>query len=101
MQAVVRLSPRLWQNASRWAEALGVRFNVSIEDRINGAAAIIGHKPSTRQDIEMGRPLEIDPLVTAVIELADRLDITVPTLKHVSGLLMLQAETLGLYKRIS
>ena len=49
----------------------------------------------------MGRPLEIDPLVMAVIELADRLDIAVPTLKHVSGLLMLQAETLGLYKRIS
>jgi len=80
-------------------EALGVRFNVSIEDRINGAASIIGHKPSTRQDIEMGRPLEIDPLVTAVIELADRLDIAVPTLKHVSSLLMLQAETLGLYQR--
>ena len=80
-------------------EALGVRFNVSIEDRINGAASIIGHKPSTRQDIEMGRPLEIDPLVTAVLELAERLDINTPVLRHISGLLMLQAETLGLYHR--
>lgn len=80
-------------------EALGVRFNVSIEERINGAAAIIGHKPSTRQDIEMGRPLEIDPLVTAVLELAERLEIDTPVLRHVAGLLMLQAETLGLYKR--
>ena len=95
------LVARIMAECQQVGEALGVRFNVSIEDRINGAAAIIGHKPSTRQDIEMGRPLEIDPLVTAVIELADRLDITVPTLKHVSGLLMLQAETLGLYKRIS
>jgi 2-dehydropantoate 2-reductase len=78
-------------------EAIGVRFNVSIEDRIEGAARIIGHKPSTRQDIEVGRPLEIDPLVTAVLELAERLKIPVPTLSHVTGLLKLQARTLGLY----
>ena len=78
-------------------EAVGVRFNVSIEDRIAGAARIIGHKPSTRQDIEAGRPLEIDPLVSAVLELADRLKIQAPTLAHVTGLLKLQARTLGLY----
>lgn len=78
-------------------EAVGVRFNVSIEDRIAGAARITGHKPSTRQDIEAGRPLEIDPLVSAVLELADRLEIQAPTLAHVTGLLKLQARTLGLY----
>jgi 2-dehydropantoate 2-reductase len=80
-------------------EAIGVRFNVSIEDRIDGAARIIGHKPSTRQDIEAGRPLEIDPLVTAVLELADRLGIKAPTLAHITALLKLQARTLGLYGR--
>ena len=80
-------------------EAIGVRFNVSIEDRIDGAARIIGHKPSTRQDIESGRPLEIDPLVTAVLELADRLGIKAPTLAHITALLKLQARTLGLYGR--
>ena len=78
-------------------EAIGVRFNVSIEDRIEGAARIVGHKPSTRQDIEAARPLEIDPLVTAVLELAERLEIPAPTLSHVTGLLKLQARTLGLY----
>ena len=80
-------------------EAVGVRFSVPIEKRIDGAAAIIGHKPSTRQDIEAGRPLEIDPLVTAVLELAAGLGIETPTLAHVSALLKLQAETLGLYQR--
>jgi len=78
-------------------ERIGVRFNVSIEDRIEGAARIIGHKPSTRQDIEAGRPLEIDPLVTAVLELADRLDCQAPVLRHITALLTLQARTLGLY----
>jgi 2-dehydropantoate 2-reductase len=80
-------------------EALGIRFNVSIDDRIKGAASIIGHKPSTRQDIELGRPLEIDPLVSAVLELAVGLGIETPSLRHVTALLKLQAETLGLYDR--
>ncbi|MDA9672570.1 2-dehydropantoate 2-reductase, partial [Alphaproteobacteria bacterium] len=80
-------------------EALGIRFNVSIDDRIKGAASIIGHKPSTRQDIELGRPLEIDPLVSAVLELSVGLGIETPSLRHVTALLMLQAEILGLYDR--
>ena len=80
-------------------EAIGVRFSVPIEKRIDGAAAIVGHKPSTRQDIEAGRPLEIDPLATAVLELAEVLGIETPALAHVTALLKLQAETLGLYSR--
>ena len=80
-------------------DAIGVRFSVPIEKRINGAASIVGHKPSTRQDIEAGRPLEIDPLVTAVMELAGGLGIETPALAHVTALLKLQAETLGLYSR--
>ena len=78
-------------------EAAGARFGVSIYKRIAGATAIVGHKPSTRQDIEAGRPLEIDPILTAVIELADRLEIEAPALSRVTALLKLQAATLGLY----
>ena len=79
-------------------EALGVRFSVSIEDRIEGAARIIGHKPSTRQDIEAGRPPEIDPLMTSVLELADGLSIQTPALRQVTSLLRLQASILGLHQ---
>ena len=78
-------------------EAAGARFGVSIDKRIAGATAIVGHKASTRQDIEAGRPLEIDPILTAVIELADRLEIEAPALSRVTALLKLQAATLGLY----
>jgi 2-dehydropantoate 2-reductase len=78
-------------------EAVGARFNVSIDKRIKGATSIIGHKPSTRQDIEAGRSLEIDPLVTVVLELAEHLGIQAPALQHVSSLLKLQAITMGLY----
>ena len=94
-RALVR---QIMEECQSVGEALGARFAVSIEDRIEGAAKIIGHKPSTRQDIEAGRPLEIDPLMTAVLELADSLSISTPALREVTSLLKLQASTLGLYK---
>ena len=51
--------------------ALGAKFNVSVERRIQGAADIVGHKPSTRQDVELGRPMELDALVGSVLELPE------------------------------
>ena len=45
----------------------------------------------------MGRPLEIDPLITVLTELAQHLNIETPNLTSVSSLLKLQARTLGLY----
>lgn len=89
----------MMQECQMVGEALGIRFHISIEDRIEGAASIIGHKPSTRQDIEAMRPLEIDPLVSVMLELASRLHLDIPIIGHVTALLKLQAETLGLYRR--
>ena len=80
-------------------QALGIKFNVSIEDRINGATSIIGHKPSTRQDIEMKRPLEIDPIMSAIIEIGQKLNIPTPMLKNINAILKLKADYLGLYQR--
>jgi 2-dehydropantoate 2-reductase len=93
-----KLVAEIMNECKQVGEALSIRFAVSIEDRINGAGKIIGHKPSTRQDIEMGRPLEIDPLVTALIEIANQLKIDTPRLLGITALLKLQARTLGLYK---
>jgi 2-dehydropantoate 2-reductase len=94
-----QLATDIMQEVQAIGEAAGARFGVSIDKRIAGATAIVGHKPSTRQDIEAGRPLEIDPILSAVLELADRLEIDAPALAHITGLLKLQAETLGLYAR--
>ena len=80
-------------------EAVGVHFGVSIDKRIDGASSIIGHKPSTRQDIEMKRPLEIDPIMSAIIEIGNKLNISTPMLKHINSILKLKANYLGLYKR--
>ena len=89
----------MMEECQKVGEAIGVNFNVSIENRINGAASIKGHKPSTRQDVEMRRPLEIDPIMSAIIEIGNKLEIEISTLKHINAILKLKADYLNLYKR--
>jgi 2-dehydropantoate 2-reductase len=57
--------------AAAVAEALGVKFPVGIEKRIDGAGEVGAHKTSMLQDLERGRPMEIDALLGAVVELAE------------------------------
>lgn len=80
-------------------EAVGARFAVGIDQRIKGGTDIVGHKPSTRHDVELGRPMEIDPLVSSVLELARRLNIDTPTLDTVAALVRMQGQVLHLYQR--
>ena len=93
------LIKQMMEECQKVGEAVGVHFGVSIEKRIDGASSIIGHKPSTRQDIEMKRPLEIDPIMSAIIEIGNRLKIPTPMLKHINSILKLKADYLGLYNR--
>ena len=51
------------------ASELGVKFPIDVDKRIAGAAAVGAHKTSMLQDLELGRPMEIDALVTGVQEL--------------------------------
>ena len=51
------------------ADKLGVEFRVDVERRIEGARKVGAHKTSMLQDLERGRPMEIDPLVTVVQEM--------------------------------
>ena len=93
------LIKQMMEECQKVGEAVGVNFGVSIDKRIDGASSIIGHKPSTRQDIEMKRPLEIDPIMSAIIEIGNKLNIATPMLKHINSILKLKANYLGLYKR--
>ena len=51
------------------AEALGVEIRDHVDKRIDGAAEVGVHKTSMLQDLERGRPMEIDALLGAVVEL--------------------------------
>jgi len=62
------------------AGKLGVAFKISIEQRIAGAEAVGAHKTSMLQDVEHGRPIELDALVGSVVELARITSTPVPTI---------------------
>ena len=79
-------------------EAVGAKFFIDLEARIDGATKLKGHKPSTRQDIELGRPMEIDALTSTVLELARKLKINTPILDTLATLLRVQGASLGLYQ---
>lgn len=65
------------------ARRLGIEMPVSIDQRIRGAARVGDHKTSMLQDLEAGRPLEIDAITGSVVELAGRLGIPVPHLETI------------------
>ncbi|BCX17540.1 MAG: 2-dehydropantoate 2-reductase [Geminicoccaceae bacterium] len=79
------------------AEKLGVRFAIDVDKRIEGAAAVGAHKTSMLQDLERGRPMEIDALVTAVLELAKLVEVATPTIATVHALVTLEARVAGCY----
>ncbi|WP_233866474.1 2-dehydropantoate 2-reductase [Paraburkholderia adhaesiva] len=68
------------------AEQFGVHFRVDVERRINGAGAVGAHKTSTLVDLENGRPMEIDPLLTVVQEMGRLVGEPTPTIDVVLAL---------------
>jgi len=68
------------------AETLGVTFPVDIEERIDMTAKAGPHRTSMLQDVEAGRPTELEALLGVVIELAEMTGIATPSLKLVYDL---------------
>ncbi len=69
------------------AEALGIELPVSLERRLEAGIAVGDHKTSMLQDLEAGKPLELDCMTGAVIELADALGVPVPATRVLHGLI--------------
>lgn len=65
------------------AQRLGIELPISIDQRIAGAARVGAHKTSMLQDVEAGRPMELEAVVGAVIELGGRLGIEMPATRAV------------------
>jgi 2-dehydropantoate 2-reductase len=62
---------------------LGLDLGISIEQRIAGAEKVGHHKTSMLQDVEAGRPMELESVMGAVVELGGKLGIPVPHTKAV------------------
>ena len=74
-------------------DRLGVHFRVDVDRRIDGAKSVGAHKTSMLQDLEHGRPMEIDPLVTVVQELGRRTGVPTPTIDIVLALIQQREAT--------
>jgi len=77
------------------AASLGVQFKVDVETRIGWGGDVGAHKTSMLQDLERGRPMEIDALVAAVAELGRLVGVPTPTLDVVLALVRLRARLAG------
>jgi 2-dehydropantoate 2-reductase len=91
-----RLVAEMMEETLEIAHALGAHPSVSIERRLEGAERVGEHKPSTLQDLEAGKPLELAALIDAVVELADLTEIDAPCLRAVAAASGLLAESLEL-----
>jgi 2-dehydropantoate 2-reductase len=78
--------------------ALGLNIPEEMMDRrLNAAGSVVGHKISMLQDLERGRPLEIDALVTAVQEMGRLVKVATPTIDTVLALVQERGRQAGLY----
>ena len=71
------------QEASLIMNKLNIPLNISIDQRIEGAAKVGAHKTSMLQDYEKGKELELDALIVTVKEIGDLLSIKTPTIDNI------------------
>ena len=82
---VSRAVREIMAEATAVAAKANVEIPISIDQRMAGAAKVGAHKTSMLQDYEAGRPMELDAIVGAVVELGDRLGVPVPATRTVYG----------------
>ncbi len=89
------LAARMMAEAEAIAKKLGITFRVSIERRIAGAEKVGAHKTSMLQDVEHGRPIELEALVGSVVELGTLTQTPTPSISAVYACASLLAKTLN------
>jgi 2-dehydropantoate 2-reductase len=80
---MLELIEAMFAECAAVAERLGVEFPVSLERRLEAGIAVGDHKTSMLQDLEAGKPLELDCMTGAIVELGDLLGIAVPHTRSV------------------
>jgi ketopantoate reductase len=89
-----RLAATMMREAQDIAKTLGITFRHTIEKRIAGAEQVGAHKTSMLQDVELGRSLEIEALVGAVLELAQITETPAPSIEAVYACVKLLNKTM-------
>ncbi|BBX66322.1 2-dehydropantoate 2-reductase [Mycobacterium saskatchewanense] len=90
-----RVVTQLMEETLDIAARLGSTPDISIEKRLRGAEKVGHHKTSMLQDLEAGKELELDAIVSAVVELADLTGAVASTLRTIHAATALLAHTSG------
>jgi len=96
-RATVRL---MMEETLQIAAAVGCRPDISVDKRIDGAQRVGEHKTSMLQDLEKGKPLELDVILAALIELAEFTETPAPTLSAVHAVTDLLSTKVGIVNGI-
>ncbi|MCM0019741.1 MAG: 2-dehydropantoate 2-reductase [Tagaea sp.] len=83
--------------AQEVGEKLGVKFGIDVDKRIEGAKEVGAHKTSMLQDLEAKKPMEIDALLGAVVEMGELVDAAMPACRMVLALVRQRARVAGVY----
>jgi 2-dehydropantoate 2-reductase len=82
----------IMQEVEAVSRKLGMELPVSIDQRIAGAEKVGEHKTSMMQDLEAGRPIELEALVGAVVELGERVGLPMSCTRTIYSCTKLLAE---------
>jgi 2-dehydropantoate 2-reductase len=75
---MVELLRAIFGECATVADRLGIEFPVSLERRLEAGFAVGDHRTSMLQDRDAGKPLELDCMTGAIVELAAKLEVPVP-----------------------
>ena len=84
----------IMREAEALSASLGMELPVSIEQRMAGAEKVGEHKTSMLQDLEAGRPLELEAIAGAALEIAERRGVPMPHTRAVYACAKLRAARL-------
>ena len=91
--AIAAIIRTMMEEAEAVGRDLGITFKATITQRMEGARAVGHHRPSMLQDLERGRPLEIDALLGAVVELGGWVERPMPLCQSILALIRARART--------
>jgi len=92
---VCALIRNIMQEVEAVSSKLGMELPVTIDQRIAGAEKVGEHKTSMLQDLEAGRPMELEAIVGSVVELGERLGVAMPFTRTVYDCAKLLAQSVA------
>jgi 2-dehydropantoate 2-reductase len=82
--ALTRAAARaIMEEADSVARALGIELEIGVDQRLAGAEKVGPHKTSMLQDVETGRPLEVEAVLGTVVEIGTLLGLELPHLRTI------------------